>query len=215
MNRDAHRVVAAQVGAGPPEYESLNAADALLDGLLDHRLDAPDIRLGQVLMRNLMTQMEEKLRIRIRESAILDIVISVDDDRARQEALPEIGDLVADGLDLLSRYVCFVDARAILPERRARSAVGLADFLLFGQQQRRRLDVAMTEGRPEALLLEVLVFGQRRDEPRHFSGVLMVEAEEYGSLRHRLEDLGLRAENGFPQLRLQRECHGSSMTHNM
>ncbi|RZN07305.1 hypothetical protein CWO91_27920 [Bradyrhizobium genosp. SA-3] len=211
MNRDAHRVIAAQVGAGPPEDEPLNAADALLDGLLDHRLDAPDIRLGQVHMRNLMTQMEEKLRIR--ESVILDIVISVDDDRARQEALPEIGDLFADGLDLLSRYVCFVDARAILPERRARSAAGLADFRLFGQQQRRRLDVAMTKGRPEALLLEVLVFGQRRDEPRHFSSVPMVEAEEYGSLRHRLEDLGLRTENGLPRLRLQLECHGSNMTH--
>lgn len=55
MNRDAHRVVAAQVSAGPPEDEPLNAADALYDGLLDHQLDALDIRLGQLHMRKLMT----------------------------------------------------------------------------------------------------------------------------------------------------------------
>lgn len=212
MNRDAHRVVEAQVSAGPPEDEPLNAADALFDGLLDHRLDAPDIRLGQMYMGNLMTQTEEQFRIRIRESVLLDIVISVDDDRSRQEALPEIGDLVADGLDLLSRYVYFVDAREIPPERRARSAAGLADVRLFSQQPR-RLDVGIAENRPKALLSKLLVFSQRRDQPRHLGGLLMVEAEEYGSLRHRLEDLGLRAENDFSQLWLQLECHGSNMTH--
>jgi hypothetical protein len=75
---DAHRVVAAQVCAGPPEDEPLNAADALFDGLLDHQLDALNIRLGQMHVRDLVAETEEQLRIGLRKNVFRDIVVSGD-----------------------------------------------------------------------------------------------------------------------------------------
>jgi hypothetical protein len=81
----------------------------------------------------------------------------------------------------------------LAPERLGCGTGDVADLDLFGHQQRRRLDVGMTNGRPEALLPRRCVVGQRRDEPRQVGGVLVVlvmVAEEYGSLRrlgdHRL-----------------------------
>jgi hypothetical protein len=83
MYRDAHRVVVAQVCAGPFEDEPLNEADALFDGLLDRQLDALDIRLGQMHVRDLVTETKEQLRIWLRVSIFRDIVMSRDNDWTR------------------------------------------------------------------------------------------------------------------------------------
>lgn len=80
MYRDAHRVVVPQVRAGPFEDEPLNEADALFDGLLDRQLDALDIRLRQMHVRDLVTETEEQLRIWLRVSIFRDIVMSRDND---------------------------------------------------------------------------------------------------------------------------------------
>ncbi|WP_202633064.1 MULTISPECIES: hypothetical protein [unclassified Bradyrhizobium] len=216
MDRDAHCVVVAQVCAGPFEDEPLDEADALFDGLLDSELDALDIRLGQMHVRDLVVETKVQVRIWLRRSVFREIVMSGDDDRTRQDALPEVDDLVADGIDLLARNVRFVDLRVLAPERRGCGTGDVADLGFFRHQQRRRLDVGMTDGRPEVFLSQRSVDGQHRDEPRQVGGVLVVAivvAEEYGSLGSRQGDRRLLTEQSYLQVWPYRDRHGSNMYH--
>lgn len=102
MDRDAHGVVGAKVRYGSFEDEPLDTANPLFDGPLDHLFDALNIPGRQLRMRDFVAETEKQFGIKIRETAVQEIVIAIDDGRGRQEVLPEAYDLVSDGIDLLS-----------------------------------------------------------------------------------------------------------------